>query len=132
MHWFRQIFSFGLVGIAASFAHVALAWLLIDAAGFNPYFANLLGACTAFAVSFLGNVGWTFDTDRPLISSARRYIFVSLTSFVLTSAILALVRHNDWPTAVYVGLVLAIVPVTTFLMAKFWAFSPSVSSDSNQ
>jgi putative flippase GtrA len=129
VRWFRQLLSFGLVGIAATFAHVSLAWLLIDAAGCNPYLANLLGACTAFAISFLGNAGWTFDTDRPLASSARRYVFVSLTSFVMTSGILAVVRHNGWPTSIYVGLVLAIVPATTFLMAKLWAFSPAISPD---
>jgi putative flippase GtrA len=128
----RQILSFGLVGIAATFAHVALAWLLIDTSGCNPYLANFLGACTAFAVSFLGNAGWTFATDRPLASSARRYIFVSLTSFVLTSAILAVVRHYGWPTSIYVALVLAIVPGTTFLMAKTWAFSPSARPDTSQ
>jgi putative flippase GtrA len=121
---FRQILSFGLVGVAATFAHVALAWLLIDAAALNPYFANFLGACAAFGVSFFGNAGWTFDTDRPLWSSARRYIFVTLTSFVMTSAILAVTRHYGWPTYIYVGLVLALVPVTTFLLAKLWAFSP--------
>jgi putative flippase GtrA len=120
----RQILSFGLVGVAATIAHVSVAWLLIDTTALNPYFANLMGACTAFGISFFGNAGWTFDTDRSYRSSARRYVFVSLTSFLLTSAILAAVQHYSLPTYAYVLLVVATVPAATFLLAKTWAFSP--------
>lgn len=124
VHLIRQLLSFGIVGIAATFAHVSVAWLLIDATRLNPYFANSLGACVAFTISFLGNAGWTFQTDRSRWSSASRYAFVSLTSFMMTSAILAIIRFKEWPTYVYVLLVLAAVPATTFLLAKLWAFAP--------
>ncbi len=118
----RQVISFGAIGVCATLAHVALAWLLIEQGLVNPYFANLLATCAAFAFSFLGNAGLTFRTDRQLSECARRYIVVSAVSFFMTSAILALVRHNGWPTYVYAAIVLSTVPPATFLMAKLWAF----------
>ncbi len=119
----RQIMSFGAVGVCATLAHVSLAWLLIGQGLVNPYFANFLATCAAFAFSFLGNAGFTFRTDRLLRDSARRYVFVSAASFFMTSAILALVRHNGWPTYAYAVIVLSTVPPATFLLAKLWAFS---------
>ncbi len=119
----RQLVSFGAVGVCATLAHVALVWLLIGQGWLNPYFANLLGTCAAFAVSFLGNAGFTFRTNRLMRDCAGRYVFVSAASFVMTSGILALVRHNGWPTYAYVLIVLGTVPPATFLLAKLWAFS---------
>jgi len=118
----RQLVSFGAVGVCATLAHVALVWLLIDQGWMNPYFDNLLGTCAAFAVSFFGNAGLTFRTNRLLCDCARRYVFVSAASFVMTSGILALVRHNGWPNYAYVLIVLCTVPPATFLLAKLWAF----------
>ncbi|MCC6941485.1 MAG: GtrA family protein [Novosphingobium sp.] len=120
----RQLVSFGAVGACATLAHVALAWVLIDRAQLNPYLANLLGTCAAFAVSFFGNAGLTFRTDRLLVDCAQRYVFVSATSFLMTSGILAVVEMNALPTYVYVIVVLGTVPPATFLLAKLWAFKP--------
>lgn len=99
--------------------------MLIDLLECNPYLANLLGTCAAFVVSFLGNAGFTFHTDRPLWNCARRYLCVSLFSLVTTSAILTLVELNRLPTYIYVLGAFAAVPPTTFLLAKFWAFTPA-------
>ena len=119
----RQLFSFGVVGIAATLSHVGVAWLLIEGTAINAYAANALGALAAFMVSFLGNANFTFTTNRSLWSSARRYVWVSLLSLTLTSIILALTRHYSLSTFAYVVAVLMIVPPATFLSAKIWAFS---------
>lgn len=123
----RELLSFGIVGIAATLAHVLLAWLLIDLFRCNPYVANLMGTIAAFSISFLGNAGFTFQTNRTLQSSAIRYVFVSLTSFILTTGVLAGTRYLGLPTHIYVLVVLATVPPATFLLAKLWAFSPQLS-----
>lgn len=122
MNLLRQTISFGAVGALATLTHVGVAWALIGAAHRDPYLSNLYGACAAFIVSFGGNACFTFDTNRSLTSSARRYFFVSLFSLVMTSAILAIVNNNGWPTYIYVIMVITTVPTLTFLMAKIWAF----------
>lgn len=125
MKLLRQMFSFGLVGVAATLSHVGVAWLLIEIVAINAYLANAIGACVAFAVSFLGNANFTFVTDRSFWSSTRRYVWVSLLSLMLTSIILALTKHYSLSTFAYVAAVLVTVPPATFLLAKLWAFSPT-------
>lgn len=124
MAWLRQLLSFGTVGVFATLAHVATAWLLIDGFALDKYLANLLGATAAFAVSFLGNARFTFETDRSLARCAARYLGVTLVSLALTSAIVAFVDRYGLPTWLYVAIVLATVPPVTFLLAKLWAFQP--------
>ena len=118
----RQALSFSAVGIVATLAHVLIAWAIINLTILNPYVGNLLGACTAFAVSFFGNAGLTFRTERSLWDCAPRYACISLFSFIMTSAILAFVQHEGLPTYAYALLVLAVVPPVTFLLSKFWVF----------
>lgn len=119
----RQLLSFGAVGALATLCHVSLAWALIAGTTLDHYFANLLGTCAAFTVSFLGNARFTFKTDRAFLDCARRYLAISLLSFAMTSLILFLVESWGLPTYAYVLIVIAVVPATTFLLAKFWAFS---------
>ena len=123
MKLIRQLFSFGVVGVAATLSHVGVAWLLIENAATDPYLANAMGACVALMVSFLGNANFTFSTNRSFWSSARRYVWVSLLSLTLTSIILALTRCYGLPTVAYVATVLVTVPPATFFLAKLWAFS---------
>lgn len=125
MKLLRQLLSFGLVGVTATLSHVGVAWLLIESEAINAYLANALGACAAFVVSFLGNANFTFITDRGFWSSARRYVWVSLLSLLLTSIILALTKHYGLSSFAYVAAVLVTVPPATFFLAKLWAFSPT-------
>lgn len=129
MIWIRQILSFSAVGFFATLAHVAATWMLIELARCNPYSANLLGTCAAFAFSFFGNASFTFRADRSLWNSAKRYLCISLFSLVMTSAILVFVKFNDLPIYLYFVMVFATVPPATFLLAKFWAFKPQLHSE---
>ncbi len=123
MAWLREPLSFGAVGIAATLTHVLIAWAMIEAAGANPYLANLLGAAGAFGVSLIGNARLTFRTNRAFGSSARRYALVSLFSLMVSSLILALVERAGLALWVYLLLVVLVVPPATFLLAKLWAFA---------
>lgn len=125
MRFVRQIVTFGAVGIAATVTHVTTAWVSIATANCDPYLANLFGALAAFAVSFGGNASFTFQTDRRLWSSARRYLLVSLFSLAATTAILIVTEQLGLPTYAYVIGVLAVVPPATFVLAKHWAFHPA-------
>lgn len=121
----RQIGSFGVVGVCATIAHIALASVLFEWAGFGPFAANACGAAGAFAISYLGNARLTFSTDRAMRSSIVRYVGVTLVSFALSSMALMFVEANGLPTFVYAIAVLLTVPPTTFLLAKLWAFQPT-------
>lgn len=120
----RQIASFGTVGICATLLHIAVASALIELAGLNGFLANASGAAAAFCVSYLGNARMTFASQRSISSGAMRYAVVTLASLLLTSAILALTQRAGLSTLFYALIVLMVVPPTTFLLAKFWAFQP--------
>lgn len=112
-----------MVGILATLAHVALAWVLIEQGAMGGFLANACGAAAGFAVSYLGNAKITFHSERGLIEGASRYLGVTLVSLALTSAILAMVQHYGLPTYAYALIVVISVPPATFLLAKFWAFA---------
>ncbi len=76
----------------------------------------------AFSVSFFGNALLTFRTERPLKIAASRYIFVSIYSLCATSIILGFVRYHQLDIYIYIIIVIATVPTSTFLLAKLWAF----------
>ncbi len=119
-----QLVSFATVGIAATVTHVAIAWMAFEAAGLRPIAANLLGAVAAFFVSFLCNATMTFQSRRSLTKTGPRYLVVSLVSYVLATGIMLFVESRGLPMYVFALAVVAIVPPTTFLLAKFWVFSP--------
>ena len=131
MKLLRQLAAFGVVGIAATLTHVAVAWLVYDGANWGPIMANLAGASAAFCVSFIGNFRVTFHTDRTMWNCARRYLAVSLLSFAMASLILVWVERADWPTYAYALIVIITIPPTTFLLAKLWAFTPMGTSSKN-
>lgn len=118
----RQIAFFGLVGILATFIHVALALSLITYTEINPYLANALGALSALGVSFFGNSHLTFLYRGSVSRAFLKFLAQSGISFALTNIILFGVEKSGWPEWSYAAIVVAIVPPTSFLFAKLWVF----------
>lgn len=120
----RQLSWFGVVGICATLIHVGAAWMMVTQLGAGGLLANGVGATAAFAVSYLGNATLTFANGHRRTDSAPRYLLVTVASFLMTSAIMALVQRNGLPMSAYAIIVICTVPPSTFLLAKFWAFRP--------
>jgi len=123
MNLLRQITSFAGVGSCATLSHIGVAWSLMELSPLDPFVANLIGACTAYFVSFFGNAFLTFRVRKHLLLHAFRYLLISTVSLILTSIELAIVTFLDLPILAYVLIVLVTVPPATFLFAKFWAFA---------
>ena len=124
----RQFISFGVIGIGATFTHLAIAWFLYSSANMHPALVNFVGACAAFFVSFYGNRSLTFKSRRPVRSSVWRYIVISILSYSLTTAIMVSTERLGLPTLFFACLVVLTIPPLTFLMGKFWAFAETSSS----
>lgn len=118
----KEIVSFGIVGATSTFTHVSIAWLAFDLAGLSPIISNLAGAVCAFFLSFGGNAALTFS-PTPVLRSGPRYLVASFVSFLLATAVMAIVKSKNLPTLAYAITVIAIVPPTTFVLAKFWVFA---------
>lgn len=119
----RQLAAFLVIGTAAAATHWGTVLLMVEAGGLAPLRANVTGFCLAFLVSYGGHRRWTFaSTALPHRVALPRFLAVALSGLVLNQALFALllVRTSlSYPLALL--LVLLVVAVLTFLLARHWA-----------
>lgn len=127
----RQFLFFGLVGASSTAVHYIVA--LAFAQTMPLAWANPLGFVTAFLVSYLGHTYLTFGLEKAQRSHRQRlprFALVAFGSFCLTQMIvIALSHYTVLPNWLILAIALAIVPVLTFLAAKFWVFNTSTASE---
>lgn len=128
-------FRFAVVGLAATLTHSAVA-LALHSTGLLPALAaNVAGFLTAFSVSFTGHHFWSFaalcDPGRTA-SRMRRFFLLALAGFLINSGtLLGWLRLTNWPEDVGILVSIAIVPLLSFLGARFWAFKAHTSASAN-
>lgn len=118
----RQLFFFGIVGVSATLTHYLVALSSHNYLGFNLYFANLSGYCSAVAISYFGHGKLTFQRELkwPVFF---RFVLVSLTSLGLSQGILwVLATQSTLHHAISLAIVVCIIPVITFLLSKIWVY----------
>lgn len=119
-------FRFGLVGLAATGVHVAVAWLLLALTNAHPLAANTLAFLVAFAVSFSGHYYWTFRAPGQPLRAILRFIAIALLGFATNSLVLAaLLRSGRISDRAAIAVALVIVPAITFLGSRLWGFRRS-------
>ena len=124
-----QALRFGLVGAAATLLHVLLAVGLVEAAALSPLSANLAAFCAALAVSYLGNLRWTFALRGAHRTRFPRFATIALLGLLLNQTIVygfVELLHLDYRAALAV--VVLIVPGASFLAHECIA-CPGVDED---
>src|SRR5262245_11741863 len=118
-----RIGRFGLVGVAATCAHMLIACGLIMSTDLPALFANALAFVTAFGISFSGHYFWTFASSGNPTRAMRRFFVISVTAFLANSLLLAQLIRFDWMSAATsAATAAAIIPVISFLGGRLWAF----------
>lgn len=121
----RQLATFGLVGIAATAVHyftaLAVSFVLPLA------YANPFGFLAAFGVSYIGHLRLTFRIDDQESNHGPRlmkFFAVAFAGFLVGQGALLgmLSRFPMLPEWLVLMLAVGIVPVTTFLVSRFWVF----------
>lgn len=122
MMW-NQMMRFGVVGALATFVHMVIGFLLIGS-GWHPLSANLIAFATAFLVSFIGHLGYSFaDQEVNPTHAFRRFAVVALTGFICNEAllfILILTSILSASIALWVSTIFA--AALTFSLSRTWAF----------
>jgi putative flippase GtrA len=119
---FDQIARFGVVGVTATAVHVAIGMGLNSGAGMAPFCANLVAFCCALVVSYLGQTRLTFPWSAAGHGAFARFTLVALVGLCLNQAIVWLVTSVlARPYWLALAIIVATVPVTTFLLLKSWA-----------
>lgn len=120
----RGVPAFFVVGATAAAVHQLVVVALTEAGWLAPAWANLPGFAIAWCVSYLGHRRFTFESSRPHIEAAPRFLAVALLAFAVNQLLfMALLRFTPLHYAVALFLTLITVAAGTYLMSKRWAFS---------
>ena len=120
----REINVFVLVGIAATACQVGVSLAAQRWLGLGPLAASLAGYVCSVGLSYLGNSLFTFR--RPALHGPQfaRFATISLTGLAINLGTVFVCTHAlGWPLWLALAPVVLVVPASTFVMAKFWAFN---------
>lgn len=118
----RQLFCFGVVGVAATLTHYLIALSAHEVAGISVYVANFMGYVTAMAVSYFGHGLFTFQVALTR-ATLQRFVVASVSTFLFSEALLwALESGTTLPSRVTLSIVVVSVPIVSFLLNKFWVY----------
>jgi putative flippase GtrA len=101
---------------------------LVEAGGFDPVPATLLGYVAGGALSYILNRRVTYASDRPHAEAGWRFAVVAGIGFVLTGGFMHV--FTDWLGAPYLPaqiVTTGIVLFWSFLAHKLWTFNSSPS-----
>lgn len=120
-----RVVRFALVGCAAAVVNMLVVFVLVEGVHMPPLAANVFAFLVAFWVSYFGHSLFTFRHLRHNIRhAAPRFFIIALTSLLLNEGLYFLLLHF---TALHylpaLLIVLAIVPVFTFVAGRAWAFN---------
>jgi putative flippase GtrA len=120
----RQFLRFGVIGVAATLTHIAAALVMIERLGIDIMAANAFAFCIAFPVSYFGNHAWTFRANGGHGMHVPRFLATSLGGLALNQAIVFVAtRHFGLHYLTAILIVVALVPLLTFVASKLWAFA---------
>lgn len=85
----RQLLRFGLVGTSSTVVHIVIGTILIQS-GSPPLIANAFAFATAFLVSFVCHLGYSFADQEPEPARALwRFGLIAVGGFLGNEAFLA-------------------------------------------
>lgn len=121
----RQFLLFGLVGASSTAVHYLVALALSQVMPLS--WANPVGFISAFLVSYFGHSYLTFELEKAEQSHRKRlprFALVAFGGFCMTQVIVVtLSSQSTQPNWLILAIALAVVPVLTFVAAKFWVFA---------
>lgn len=118
-----QIARFLIVGGTAAAVHFSVVIMLVHFFDYAPLIANVGGFMVSFQVSYWGHRVWTFaDTVTLHREAYPKLVTVQLVNFALNEILFYFFLSLHLPYQLALLIVLAILPVFTFVSSKFWVF----------
>lgn len=120
----RNIVTFGVVGILATIAHVAVAIALIEIRFLQPFSANAIGFGAGFLVSYFGHHRFSFESGADHRQAMPRFLTIAGFGLFLNQAIVyVMVNLAELSYFFVLVVIIATVPPLTYLSSRRWAFA---------
>lgn len=119
----RELKAFAIVGVLAAIVHYGLLVGLVEAAGWQPVSAALVGYAGGGVLSYALNRLHTFSSARPHSEAGWRFALVAGTGFALTWLCMRLLVGTF--SAPYLPAQIAttgLVMAWSYAAHKFWTF----------
>ena len=119
----REINLFAVVGFTATAINYVAALAAQHLLGLAAMPAGVAGYAAAVGISYFGNSLLTFRRRAMHGPQFARFAVISLIGLAINLGLVFVGVHTlGWPLWKALIQVVLIVPVSTFVMAKFWAF----------
>ncbi len=114
-----QLAKYGFFGVIATLVHLFTAWVIIYFFSASVFIANTFAFFTAFIFSYIFQTLYVFNTHFH-IKRFMKFFLVQYGTF-LASYLLSdvFVIQNGY---LHTLLIVAIMPLITFVIHKFWTF----------
>lgn len=120
---FLQFCRFGIVGLTAAIVHYCIVVELVQKIAMQPLIANIFAFLIAFQISYWGHRLWTFQDSSVLHRNAfPRLLFLQTINFAANEALFSIFMTYGLPYNIALIIVLAILPIFTFITSKLWVF----------
>jgi len=114
-----QLAKYGFFGVLATLIHLVSAWAVIYFFAASVFVANLIAFLTAFGFSYVFQTLYVFKSSFHLLK------FVKFFAVQFGTFLFAYVISDVFPVSnsyLHTLLIVAIMPLVTFTIHKFWTF----------
>ena len=120
---FRQVVTFGIVGVVATLVHYLVALFFTDLIHVSVFVANILGYACAVSVSLFGHSIFSFRKKITRLV-AGRFVVVSLSTLGASEGVLFFLHESlGLHHRIALAVVVCTIPVITFFLNKFWVYA---------
>jgi putative flippase GtrA len=118
-----QFVRYGIVGVLLMFAYLGLALLLVTVFGLAPIWASPLSFVLCVPLAYLGQSIVVFRARWGDRAQQTRFLATTIMGFIIASGVApALALFAEVPLYVNFLVVCILVPLTNFVVFRFWVF----------
>jgi putative flippase GtrA len=127
---YRQFFVFALIGVVNTGVHGVILMLCVEVWSLAIVLSHFISFSLANVISFILNSLYTFNT-KILFGRYLKFWMASMVSLGLTLFLSWLINEFGFHYMIGFMLIVILVPIASFLLMKFWAFSNKLIPDEN-
>jgi putative flippase GtrA len=114
-----QLAKYGFFGVLATLIHLFTAWAVIYFFAASVFTANLVAFLTAFGFSYIFQTLYVFNSSFHFVKFIK-FFAVQFGSFLLAYLLSDVFLLTN--SYLHTLLIVAIMPIVTFVIHKFWTF----------